>query len=84
MHITELRSAINEIQAVNGLGGFPFMDGTITARATVIRGVHISGLRTALCAAYTAAGPTCPTMRQTQQSSVMTAQDLDIVTVRLR
>jgi len=43
-----------------GLGGYSWADPTLTARASILRAVHISDLRTALSQAYVAAGMSAP------------------------
>jgi List-Bact-rpt repeat protein len=61
VHVTELRSAVNQLRAVNNLGAFGFADGSLVPASTIIKGNHVDQLRSALCAAYTAAGLSCPT-----------------------
>lgn len=61
VHITELRSRINAIRAVNGLGAYAFTDATLTATSTVVKAVHINELKAALAEAYVATNRTAPT-----------------------
>ena len=63
VHVLELRAAIDNLRAVNGLGGYTWTDPTLTGKSTVIKRIHFIDLRTALlpvctvipgkCAAYT-------------------------------
>jgi List-Bact-rpt repeat protein len=67
-HLVELRTAIDTLRAVNGLGAFPWTDPAPAARSTPARSVHFIELRTALspvcallagrCTAYTDASIT--------------------------
>ena len=61
LHVSELRSAVNQLRAVNGLGAFGFFDASLVPGSTTIKRVHVGDLRTALCGAYGAAGLPCPT-----------------------
>lgn len=54
VHVLELRTAIDNLRAVNGIGGFPWTDATLTVASTVVKRIHFVDLRTALapvCAA---------------------------------
>jgi hypothetical protein len=46
-HITQLRTAVNAVRALAGLGSAPFMDPMLTS-AYVIKAAHVSDLRNAL------------------------------------
>ena len=61
VHITELRTLINDVRVAKGLEGFSWTDPTLTVGSTSVRAVHIQELRTALNGAYTAASQTLPT-----------------------
>jgi len=61
IHITELRTRINAVRAVRGLGAFSHTDPVLTAAVTTIKAVHIANLRTALAEAYVASMLTPPT-----------------------
>jgi hypothetical protein len=62
-HVLELRSAVDNLRAVNGIGAFSWTDPTLTPRSTMVKGVHFQDLRMGLsavcamvpgaCAAYT-------------------------------
>jgi M6 family metalloprotease-like protein len=60
VHITELRSRINDVCTACGLAPASFTDPSLTAGASMIRAIHISELRTALNAAYTACEKAVP------------------------
>jgi subtilisin family serine protease len=60
VHITELRTRIDEVRTARGLSKFSWTDATLTQNSTPIKAVHFQELRTALDAAYTAAGKTLP------------------------
>src|SRR5207245_1945487 len=60
-HISELRTAVNDARARNGLAASAWTDPTITAGSTTIRAVYIVELRTALNQVYTKLGRTLPT-----------------------
>ncbi|MDE2180270.1 MAG: FG-GAP repeat protein, partial [candidate division NC10 bacterium] len=60
IHVTELRSAINTLRAVNGLAAFAWTDATLTVGTTPAKKVHLDELRTALGQAYQAAGQAAP------------------------
>jgi subtilisin family serine protease len=49
-HVLELRTAIDNLRGVNGIGPFGWTDPTLTTQATKVRGVHFQDLRTALSA----------------------------------
>lgn len=61
VHITELRTAINEARAAYGVSDFVFSDETLAAQSSGIKAVHVTELRTALNGAYSAAKQTLPT-----------------------
>jgi len=50
-HITELRTAVNAVRTLAGLGSGSYTDPTLTAGATPTKAVHINDLRAALDAA---------------------------------
>jgi hypothetical protein len=50
-HFVELRTAVNAVRALAGLGAYGFADATLTAGSTPIRVAHITDLRMALDAA---------------------------------
>ena len=60
VHFTELRTRIDGLRTVEGLGGFAWTDPVLTAGVTPVRLVHLLELRSALAAAYAAAGRTSP------------------------
>lgn len=60
VHVTELRSAINTLRAVNSLSAFSWTDPTLTAGTTPAKKVHMDELRQALNEAYQAAGQSAP------------------------
>jgi hypothetical protein len=61
VHVTELRSRIDQQRTRFGLSAFPWTDLTLSPGTTLVRAVHVAELRTALTQAYTAAGQTPPT-----------------------
>jgi hypothetical protein len=61
VHITELRSRVNDLRVRCGIDAFAFTDPTLTPAVTVARAVHVLELRTALNGAYTACSAPAPT-----------------------
>jgi hypothetical protein len=49
IHVSELRSGVNAVRALNGQGAFSFTDSA--AAGTIVSAVHVTDLRTALDAA---------------------------------
>ena len=72
VHVTELRSAIDKLRAVNGLGGFTWTDSTPTPGLTVVKRAHFTDLRTALSQAYQAAAQTAPSFTDSSISPGLT------------
>ena len=60
VHFTELRTRIDGLRTVAGLGGFAWTDPVLTAGVTRVRLLHLLDLRSALAAAYTAAARPVP------------------------
>ena len=60
VHVTELRSGIDQLRIRHGLAAFAWTDATLGS-GTIIRAVHIQELRTALVDAYVAATRDAPT-----------------------
>jgi hypothetical protein len=50
-HISELRTAVNAVRTLAGLGAGSYTDPTLTAGVTLVKAAHINDLRTALDAA---------------------------------
>ncbi|HUF31461.1 MAG TPA: IPT/TIG domain-containing protein [Gemmatimonadaceae bacterium] len=48
VHFTELRTAVNAVRQLAGLGAPSYTDATITAGATMVKAAHVTELRTAL------------------------------------
>ena len=53
-HVTELRTAVNAVRTLAGLGAGTYTDPTLTAGVTLVKAAHITELRTALDAARAA------------------------------
>jgi N-acetylneuraminic acid mutarotase len=53
VHITELRTAVDAVRTLAGIGGYSFTDSTLRAGLTMAYAVHITDLRTGLNAART-------------------------------
>jgi len=60
VHFTELRTRINALRSVAGMGRFAWTDPVLRAGVTRVRLVHLLELRSALAAAYAAAGRPAP------------------------
>ena len=60
VHITELRSRIDDVRAAAGLARWAWTDPVLTAGVTRVRLVHLLELRSALAAAQAAAGQPAP------------------------
>jgi len=60
IHLIELRTAVNAVRMLAGIGTTTFTDPTITAGTTQVKTVHVSDLRTALSAAMTSLGFSAP------------------------
>jgi hypothetical protein len=60
VHITELRSAIDSLRALNGLPAFTWTDSTLTPGTTPVSAVHVLELRTALDEVYQVLGRPSP------------------------
>ncbi len=60
VHFTELRTRIDGVRSVVGLGRFRWTDPVLSAGVTRVRLVHLLELRSALAAAYRAAGRSSP------------------------
>ena len=58
LHVSELRSAIDDARARRGLAAYAWTDAVLTAGLTAVRAVHLIELRTALNEVYTASGAT--------------------------
>jgi subtilisin family serine protease len=55
VHVVELRTAIDNLRAVNGIGAYGWTDPTLTPTSTLAKRIHFLDLRTALapvCAAF--------------------------------
>jgi hypothetical protein len=53
-HFTELRTAVDAVRTLAGMGGGSYTDPTLTAGVTVVKAAHMTDLRTALDAARSA------------------------------
>ena len=60
VHITQLRTEINNKRAAVALAAFSWTDPVITANSSMIRAVHITEMRTAIGQVYTAQGRAVP------------------------
>lgn len=59
-HFNELHTAIDNVRVYHGLAGYSWTNGATFTTAVQARGVHMTDMRTALCAAYAAAtGSAC-------------------------
>ena len=58
VYVTELRARIDGLRSRLGLGGFRWTDDPIRVGVTPIKAAHMTEMRTALRAAYVAAGRT--------------------------
>lgn len=74
VHLTQLRTCIDDLRAQRSLGSFPWTDPTVTAQVTVVKAVHITELRTALNAVYTASGLSLPNYSAAPVAGVTTIQ----------
>ncbi len=53
-HFTELRTAVDAVRTLAGMGGGSYTDPTLTAGVTLVKAAHLTDLRTALDAARSA------------------------------
>jgi hypothetical protein len=82
-HLTELRQWINELRNRVGLGAFVWTDLSPTARVTAIKAAHVSEMRAALDAVYTAMSLTPPAYsRPVLVPLLMTEAAVDIAQLR--
>ena len=72
VHVTELRTRIDELRLRQGLPAFQWTDPILTARVTPIKHVHVTQLRAALTAAYDAAGRPPPNWTDRQVTPEVT------------
>jgi hypothetical protein len=87
VHITQLRTAVNAVRTLAGLGGGSYTDPTITAQSTLIKAAHITDLRAALntarsTLALSAASYTDPTI--TAMSTLIKAVHVDDLRIGVR
>jgi hypothetical protein len=59
VHVLELRAAIDNLRAINGVGAFSWTDPTLTVRSTVAKSLHFFELRTALAPVCTVRPGAC-------------------------
>jgi hypothetical protein len=60
IHLVELRTAVNAVRTLAGIGTTTFTDPTLIAGTTLVKTIHVSELRTALSAAMTSLGFSAP------------------------
>lgn len=58
-HVLELRTAVNNLRAVHGIGGFNWTDPTLTVGSTPAKGIHVLDLRSGLAPVCTAVPGKC-------------------------
>ena len=78
VHVTDLRSAIDTLRSISGLGGFGWTDAMLSV-GTVVRAVHVSELRAALNEAYQRMGLASPTFTD----PVLAARETELKAVHL-
>lgn len=78
-HVTQLRTAVNAVRLLAGLGAYSFTDPAITPGVTAAKAIHVTDLRTALDQARAAL--TLPPLTYTDPSLI--AQTTAIKTVHI-
>jgi hypothetical protein len=79
VHVTDLRSAVDTLRSLSGLGAFGWTDAMLSVGSTVVRAVHVSELRAALNEAYERVGLPSPTFT----NPVLAARETELKTVHL-
>jgi hypothetical protein len=83
VHITELRTAVNAMRTLAGLGAASFTDPTLTPQTSIIKAAHITELRNALAAARSALGvPALTFTDPTLTTGVATMKALHVTELR--
>jgi uncharacterized repeat protein (TIGR03803 family) len=82
IHITELRTRIDQVRTGLGLSPFTWTDPTLTVGVTAVKAVHINDLRLALTQAYTQAGLTPPTFTDTITAGTVVVKAVHIAELR--
>ncbi len=70
VHVSELRTRIDNARTARGLPSFSWTDPTLGATATAVKAVHFMEMRTALAQLYAAAGVALPAFTDATLSGV--------------
>lgn len=81
-HVTQLRTAVEAVRALAGIGAGTYTDPTLTAGVTTAKAAHVNDLRTALDAARADLGLTALNYGETVTATVTTIDDSHFTELR--
>lgn len=81
-HVTQLRTAVDAVRALAGIGAGTYTDPTLTATVTTAKAAHVNDLRTELDAARADLGLTALSYAETVTATVTTIDDSHFTELR--